>query len=122
MESHNKNTESNKAWISQHAIEILIIFHEYIFTNPLAFIYYPEQADCDTYDTILFPESYPWELNKIERNLTENKLETICCEYMIELDIKDNPDYQALEYYGWLAIVFTIKRSWPNEIHIRIKK
>ena len=37
---------------------------------------------------------------EVEKNLTEEKLQSICKQYMNELGIDDTPDYLNLEYWG----------------------
>ena len=56
--------------------------------------------DCGTLASVLFTEGYPWQLNSVERNLTVDKLESICKKYSSELGIPTDPDFLALEYYG----------------------
>lgn len=57
-------------------------------------------GDCYACASIVFEKGYPWQLNDIEKNLTEEKLEEICMIYMEELGILELPDYFSLEYYG----------------------
>lgn len=64
------------------------------------FIYCPSDNACDTPRSVVFEVSYPWQLNHIERELTEDQLTAICKAYMQELDIEEEPDYLALEYFG----------------------
>lgn len=65
------------------------------------FQYEPGDSDCDCYDTILLAESMPWEMNDLERGLTEETLKSIMRPYMDELGYKDKePDYVKMEYYG----------------------
>ena len=66
----------------------------------IRFIYCQPDGDCDTYASIVFEEGYPWHLNEVEKNLTEEKLQSICKQYMNELGIDDMPDYLNLEYWG----------------------
>ena len=66
----------------------------------IRFIYCQPDGDCDTYASIVFEEGYPWHLNEVEKNLTEEKLQSICKQYMNELGIDDTPDYLNLEYWG----------------------
>lgn len=64
------------------------------------FAYCQSDGDCDTLASVVFEERYPWMVNEIEKELTEEKLSNICKKYMNELGITDNPDYLNLEYYG----------------------
>lgn len=66
----------------------------------IRFMYCQPNIDCDTYASVVFEESYPWQLNEIEQNLTEEKLSDICKQYIEELGIAVTPDYLTLEYYG----------------------
>lgn len=66
----------------------------------IRFMYCQPDGDCDTYASVVFEEGYPWQLNEVEKNLTEGKLADICKKYMDELGIKEAPDYLNLEYYG----------------------
>ena len=66
----------------------------------IRFMYCQPDGDCDTYASIVFEEGYPWHLNEVEKNLTEEKLQSICKQYMNELGIDDTPDYLNLEYWG----------------------
>lgn len=66
----------------------------------IRFTYCPPDGDCDTFASVVFEEKYPWMVNEIEKELTEEKLSNICKKYMDELGITDNPDYLNLEYYG----------------------
>ena len=66
----------------------------------IRFIYCQPDGDCDTYASIVFEEGYPWHLNEVEKNLTKEKLQSICKQYMNELGIDDTPDYLNLEYWG----------------------
>lgn len=65
----------------------------------IRFMYCQPDEDCDTYASVVFKESYPWQLNEIEKNLTEEKLSDICKQYIEELGIAEMPDYLNLEYY-----------------------
>lgn len=55
---------------------------------------------CETPASIVFTEDFPWHLNEIEKNLTEEKLFEICEMYAKKLEIQENPDKMRLEYYG----------------------
>lgn len=66
----------------------------------VGFIYCQPDGDCDTFASVVFETRYPWLLNEAEKNLTKEKLENICKQYMDELGIEDTPDYLDLEYYG----------------------
>lgn len=66
----------------------------------IRFTYCPPNGDCDTAASIVFEETYPWLLNETEKELTEEKLLSICKKYMDELGIMDDPDALSLEYYG----------------------
>ena len=66
----------------------------------IRFIYCLPDGDCDTYASVLFEQGYPWQLNEIEKNLSEKQLSDICEKYMNELGIMESPDYLDLEYYG----------------------
>ena len=66
----------------------------------IRFIYCPSDYNCYTPASVVFQEGYPWEINEIEKELTEERLSNICKKYMDELGITDNPDYLSLEYYG----------------------
>ena len=59
----------------------------------------PDDA-CETLASVVFGAGYPWQLNEVEKNLTEEKLSNICKRYMDELGITDDPDYLNLEYYS----------------------
>ena len=49
---------------------------------------------------MIFGAGYPWSFNAVEKDLTAEKLETICKRYADELGINTDPDYLELEYYG----------------------
>ena len=66
----------------------------------IRFIYCTPDDTCGTLASVLFTEGYPWQLNSVERNLTVDKLESICKKYLNELGISISPDFLALEYYG----------------------
>ena len=66
----------------------------------IRFMYCQPDGNCDTWASIVFKEGYPWQLNEVEKNLTEEKLGEICMRYMEELGILELPDYLSLEYYG----------------------
>lgn len=59
------------------------------------------QADCDSYPSVLFTETYPWLLNEKERNLTVESLTEILLPYVEELGLsKKDIDALEIEYYG----------------------
>lgn len=64
------------------------------------FDYCPPDGDCNTSAAVLYSESYPWQMNEVERDLTAEKLTEICKTYMNELGIDNEPDFLAQEYYG----------------------
>lgn len=64
------------------------------------FDYCQPDGDCDTSAAVLYSESYPWQMNEVERDLTAEKLTEICKTYMNELGIDGEPDFLAQEYYG----------------------
>ena len=69
----------------------------------IRFEYQPGQAECDGEASILFSETYPWNLNEVERELTEDAMQEICKKYMTELGIPCNenmPEFLKIEYYG----------------------
>lgn len=66
----------------------------------IRFDYCPPNDDCNTLATVLYSESYPWQMNEVERDLTAEKLTEICKTYMKELGLDDEPDFLAQEYYG----------------------
>ena len=67
----------------------------------ICFIYCQSDDSCDTPASIVFETSYPWLLNKIEKELTEDELQNICRKYMNELELtNEQPCHLALEYYG----------------------
>lgn len=66
----------------------------------IRFIYCQPDGDCGTYASVVFEQGYPWQLNKVEKNLTEEKLSDICRQYIEELGITEMPDYLELEYFG----------------------
>ena len=66
----------------------------------IRFLYCLPDGDCDTLAAVVFEENYPWNLNEVEKNLTEEQLGEICSKYMLELGIDNDPDYLSLEYYG----------------------
>ena len=49
------------------------------------FDYCPPDGDCNTSAAVLYSESYPWQMNEVERDLTAEKLTEICKTYMNEL-------------------------------------
>lgn len=66
----------------------------------IRFDYQPGQEDCGGSPHILMVESMPWELNEIEKSLTQDKLDNIMISYMRELSLSGEPGKVALEYYG----------------------
>lgn len=50
--------------------------------------------------TIMFPECFPWQLNQIERSLTERSLSEIISGYMKELGVEGEPGNVKVEYFG----------------------
>lgn len=50
------------------------------------------------FPSIMFVEDYPWRLNKIERELTEQVLSDIMIPYFKELGLTDTPNYIRMEY------------------------
>lgn len=59
------------------------------------------QSDCDSYPSILFTETYPWNYNEKERNLTVESLTEILLPYAEELGLsKKDIDVLEIEYYG----------------------
>lgn len=64
------------------------------------FIYCQPDETCNTLASVVFEESYPWLLNKTEKELTQEELSKICKIYMDELGISGEPDTLALEYYS----------------------
>lgn len=69
----------------------------------IRFEYQPGQAECDGEASVLFSETYPWNFNEVERELTEDAMKEICKEYMTELGISCNenmPGFLRIEYYG----------------------
>ena len=69
----------------------------------IRFEYQPGQAECDGEASVLFTETYPWNLNEVERELTEDAIRDICEKYMTELGILSNenmPDFLRVEYFG----------------------
>lgn len=66
----------------------------------IRFLYCLPDDACDTAASIVFEVSYPWQLNEVEKYLTEEKLSNICKQYIEELGIKEIPNYLELEYYG----------------------
>lgn len=61
----------------------------------------PDEA-CGTPASVMFGSGYPWQLTEAEKNLTEEKLESMCRKYAEELgiDVTENIGYLALEYCG----------------------
>lgn len=67
----------------------------------IRFEYQGGDDNCGSHPAILFSAAYPWRFNKIERELTEEKLDQIYTTYAIELGISlEEIDYLSIEYYG----------------------
>lgn len=66
----------------------------------IRFSFRPAADDYGTLASVVFEESYPWQLNETEKTLDEETLFDICKKYMDELKIDEKPDYLSLEYYG----------------------
>lgn len=66
----------------------------------IRFEYCMPDGDCNTLASIVFEPNYPWQLNDIERNISEKALENTCKKYMDEIGLIDEPDYLELEYFG----------------------
>lgn len=66
----------------------------------IRFEYCGADAACNTPASVIFGAGYPWSFNAVEKDLTAEKLETICKRYADELGITTAPDYLELEYYG----------------------
>lgn len=64
----------------------------------IRFIYCQPDENCDTPESVIFEESYPWQLNDVEKALTEETLANICKTYMNELGITNSPTYVNLAY------------------------
>ena len=54
----------------------------------------------DETEAIMFIESYPWDLNETEKNLTQDKLREICQKYIKELGGNMKFDYVRIENFG----------------------
>lgn len=66
----------------------------------LPIAYYPPAED-DDQESILYEQTYPWEMNDKERNLTKDKLITMFEKYAKELDSNiEVDDAIMLEYYN----------------------
>lgn len=69
----------------------------------ISFEYQPGQSDegCVGSAAIIMPQCYPWQYNKIEKNLTIEKLENILTPYVKEfnMDPKEITDIE-IEYFG----------------------
>lgn len=64
----------------------------------IRFEYQPGQAD--EQPSVLFSETYPWNFNEVERELTEDAIREICKKYMTELGIpctKNMPGFLRIE-------------------------
>ena len=62
---------------------------------------YIGQSDCDTEETIMFSETYPWLLTEEEKTLTLEDLREILSKFAEMLGVPPGCiDYQSLEYYG----------------------
>ena len=66
----------------------------------IRFEYCMPDDDCDTFASVVFETGYPWQLNDIERNISEKALKDTCKKYMDEIGLIDEPDYLELEYFG----------------------
>lgn len=62
------------------------------------FQYYVGDSEGDFDDCIMYVPTYPWKLNKIERELTEEKLDNILKKYIGELGGQLQVDYIQLVY------------------------
>lgn len=65
----------------------------------ISFQYESGDDACGSSPTILFCEAYPWQMNEIEKQLTEDKLENIINKYIDELGIITTKGYMEVEYY-----------------------
>ena len=74
----------------------------------IRFSFRPAADDYGTLASVVFEESYPWQLNETEKTLDEETLFDICKKYMDELKIDEKPDYLSLEYYGEIKQVTRI--------------
>ena len=66
----------------------------------IRFDYCMPDDSCDTLASVVFGSGYPWQLNDIERNISEKALKDTCKKYMDEIGLIDEPDYLELEYFG----------------------
>jgi hypothetical protein len=67
----------------------------------IRFDYQRGDGECNSYPSVLFVESYPWNLNEKEKNLTVESLTEIVLPYVEELGLKkNNIDALEIEYYG----------------------
>ena len=69
----------------------------------IRFEYQPGQAECDGEASVLFSEAYPWNLNEVEKGLTQDAMQEVLKKYMAELGILSNenlPDFLRVEYFG----------------------
>lgn len=67
----------------------------------IRFEYQCGDADCNSYPSVLFVETYPWNYNEKEKNLTVESLNEILLPYVIELGLnRSNIDALEIEYYG----------------------
>lgn len=66
----------------------------------IGFCYHRPVDECDIVASIMFEPCFPWDLNKKERNLTYEELESIFIRYMCQLGIKGEVQYLALEYFS----------------------
>ena len=67
----------------------------------IRFEYQCGDADCDSYPSVLFAETYPWNYNEKEKSLTVESLTEIMFPYIEELGLKkENIDALEIEYYG----------------------
>ena len=59
------------------------------------------QSECGSYPSVLLAETYPWNYNEKERNLTVESLTEILLPYAEELGLsKDDINALEIEYYG----------------------
>ena len=66
----------------------------------IRFEYHRPQDEDDIEDVILFPESYPWYLNEVEKQLTQESFDEIIKKYIDDLGGHMATDYLRLEYFG----------------------
>lgn len=66
----------------------------------IRFEYQQGDGEIGSKPAVMFSESYPWDLNEAEKNLTKDKCEEICKKYMQELGIDGYLGYLEVEYFG----------------------